>query len=86
MTLPRRVGKLLGEGLREEDRRPQIDLEVSLPTLRIEAFDRIPIEAGRVVDEASYGPSRRRRPRERRKPSISLGQPGALSRCRHHSI
>ena len=48
------VGKLLGEGLREEDRRPQIDLEVSLPTLSVEAFDRIPIEAGRVVDEASY--------------------------------
>src|SRR5262249_25282929 len=47
-------GQLLGKSLGEEDWRPQIDIEMRLPALPVEACDRIPIEARGVVDEAPW--------------------------------
>ena len=59
MTLPvRRRRQGLGEGLSQEHRRPEIDVEVRLPGLGIESREPVPIETGGVVDQAGRRPQR----------------------------
>ncbi len=51
-------GSLPGEGLGQEHRRAQIDVEMHPPALGIQRIRAIPLEAGGVVDEAGGGPKR----------------------------